>query len=837
MKKTCLLTCWRKLVMSSRVWRALNKIKKNTDISDKICELMYRKKTLDANDCTFLYLVALRLIAEYESCRDEDGKVSRENMLYIEYAYFIIAWTSVKTESYKALYDFSVNFGYYPLAHKIYETSLNKFETLNQILTEIQIDQYKENGIIKTLEQDKVFNQVLENNHKYISFLAPTSYGKSELIFSHLSNHDVDIVAIIVPTKSLIDQVVRDAKKHVFDRKIISHDQQIDVESKRILAIITQERGMRLLEKGVVFDQVYIDEAQELLEFDYRYGSANRSLILSRFILLNRHLNQNVREIYLSPVVNDSNNLKVKNTDQIHQFKISNNLKLLNIKFLNNQKSLLQYDRFLGKFIELDESYGSNWEYVNEYSKTKNLHFLYRPKFIESYAEKLFANSESVQSIPDDIEVLIQELQILVHPKFKLARYLEKGIVYLHGRIPNNIRNYILKYVRESPYIKHVVSNNVILAGINLPIDNLFYVSGYSKVAELHNLFGRVNRLNEIFKEDNTDISKIFIPIHFIEMKEYKQAGNGVMRNKIEKLRKEFQDSPKNPMLELTEIKKNNIEKSNEIILDEEEIITKYGHLEIKQTLLMIGVQSLLNYSNSAFLTLEKKIEEIKNTDISNLHILTIIQKVFFEGFENEQDFSPDYNVLRLRNKEAVEYYKIFITKYLQQSFRERITGLVTYWKQENTNEYVYVGTPFGEVPFQSNHYKSQNNVYVYLPSHLDDDEYLVNLAIIKLQLDEEFFQHHITVLANALVTLDIITIEQFDEFRYGSSDMLAKELLQSGITPIIANILVKNDQLENIYKDEFGNYLANQNLKSFIQEQTGITKFELEEFFTTYRN
>ncbi|MFD3123961.1 DNA helicase, partial [Streptococcus agalactiae] len=136
---------------------------------------------------------------------------------------------------------------------------------------------------------------------------------------------------------------------------------------------------------------------------------------------------------------------------------------------------------------------------------------------------------------------LIDELKEIVHPRFKLIRYLEKGIIYLHGRLPSSIRNYLLKYVREDSGIKHFIANSVVLAGMNLPIDSLFYISGFSNNNDLHNLIGRVNRLNEIFGAKG-NIERLLIPIYFIEMENYPQNGKGSMKKKVQSFRNALKD-------------------------------------------------------------------------------------------------------------------------------------------------------------------------------------------------------------------------------------------------------------------------------------------------------
>jgi reverse gyrase len=78
-------------------------------------------------------------------------------------------------------------------------------------MSNLDIEDFIEEGKVKTYEQHQVFKEVLSSSKQQLSFIAPTSYGKSELIFKHLANNDEsDFAAIIVPTKALIDQTFRE---------------------------------------------------------------------------------------------------------------------------------------------------------------------------------------------------------------------------------------------------------------------------------------------------------------------------------------------------------------------------------------------------------------------------------------------------------------------------------------------------------------------------------------------------------------------------------------------------------------------------------------------------
>ena len=118
------------------------------------------------------------------------------------------------------------------------------------------------------------------------------------------------------------------------------------------------------------------------------------------------------------------------------------------------------------------------------------------------------------------------------------------------------------------------------------------------------------------------------------------------------------------------------------------------------------------------------------------------------------------------------------------------------------------------------------------LRQHTNDEEFLYNLAIIKIQTDEDFIGHEITLLLGTLKEFEIITEAQFNYFLYRTFDKKELDILRLGISKNIYQLLKDDNQIENIYFDEFGNARANSNLKEYINTKVGIEKFELEQYF-----
>ena len=437
----------------------------------------------------------------------------------------------------------------------------------------------------------------------------------------------------------------------------------------------------------------------------------------------------------------------------------------------------------------------------------------------------------------------------IVHPKFKLIEFLSKGILYLHGRLPNNIRNYLLKCFRDDASIKHLIANSVILAGMNMPIDSLFFISGFSATNELINLVGRVNRLNEIFS-NNGELNKILVPVHFVELDSYPQNRNSQLKKTVESLRSNIKDSVKNPLLENSVVNESNLENSEKILALESNIVNDFDNPSFISRLTRSGAQQLLNYTELGLIKLEKIIQEteiIHNADNVYKEILLKVKEVFFDNFVNEgadraidyRYFYPNNNVKRLRFEPTINYYSVFIPS-SYSSLKDRVNNLVSYWEDilssssdHNKNFMQYVGSQFGEKAYQSDDYNdSRAKVYIDLNDYKTREYDMYNIAIIKLQTDDEFVDFEIGLLVNSLREFNIISDDLYNLFMFGTNDIKELQISQLGLSKNLYNTLKKDNQIQNIEFDDFHNPRANHHLREYILSKQGIEKFELEQYF-----
>ena len=420
---------------------------------------------LDENEKTFLLTVAIILLRKYE----KDNRLTS----FVELAYSIILKYSLSFNDFAPLYDFSVNIGYYPIAQAITDFEQIQIDNIaSAIIPTLIDDDYKRESIIETYGQKYTRDQILSSTSKDICYIAPTSFGKSSIILEHIATHweTLKRVAVIVPTKSLLMQSYRAIRRKEFDAKIIIHDEMYNSE-ERFIAVLTQERALRLLDKhDIFFDCLYIDEAHRLLERD------SRSILLSRLIRLNRQRNEETEVIYLSPLVTDTNNLKTDESQEIFEQRIRFNIKEPELYEYCTDGTVQKYNRFIDTFFPIGHS-ETMFSYILQNATEKSFCYLYAPRKIEQFAEEFSQSITTVQDSPELKEV-IKNLKEYVHDEFYAIEYIKKGIIYLHGKMPDNVKEYLEYKYSQIPELQFIIANKVILEGINLPISSLFVLNG-----------------------------------------------------------------------------------------------------------------------------------------------------------------------------------------------------------------------------------------------------------------------------------------------------------------------------------------------------------------------
>ena len=634
-------------------------------------------------------------------------KLDKRFTSYREFSYYIILKYSLSFNDYRPLFDFSVETGFYPISKEIIEKKLIDLTNIKDILIDNVLETYKVNEkYIETLEQFKSKKSLFSSESNEVAYIAPTSFGKSTIILDLINKNKYYNckTAIIVPTKSLLLQTYKMIRDANFDTRLLMHDEMYNNEES-FIAVFTQERALRLLNKGIRYDILFIDEAHNLLDKDFR------AILLSRLIKKNSILNQEQKIIYLSPLIQNPNELKVNSTQSINKVQIKFNLKEAEIFEYRLNKNSYKYNKFINQFYLIDNNIKAI-DYIHKNMREKNFFYLRQPRKVESLAKILFKNLPNINDT--EIDELIEILKINVHEKFYIVDLLKKGIIYLHGKTPHLIKEYLEHKFKTIKNIKYLIANSVILEGINLPIDNLYVLNTYKlDTKKLTNLIGRVNRLDTIFSKNENNLAKLLPSIHFINSKNF-NGKKSAMKNKIESLRKSFSDEINNPTLSHFDIDGlSDKDKENaQYIIDNETILLTNSNddkTKLMQKCIEYGINKFYVNFNDVFELLYKHIKQMKqdNQKWNNMTILEKLNYLFIKDISNINDFSLN----RLEAKEARNYYERFINRMHKYSLKENINDIFKFFKNTPNKEY-YIGSSYGDFAkqtssYQDSHYKS----------------------------------------------------------------------------------------------------------------------------------
>lgn len=756
---------------------------------------------------------------------------------YADFAYYIILKYSLKYSDYLPLFDFSINFGFYPIAKAIFEENLTNNNLISNCLIDIELDKFKVNkNYVETLEQYNESERFFKDESDEKSYLAPTSFGKSFLIVEYIRKIDKNLkIVIVVPTKSLLMQTYRMIREADLKRKIIIHDEMFNNEIS-FIAIFTQERALRLLDRQPIsYDVLFIDEAHNILKKD------PRSILLSRLITVNRFKNPKQKVIYLSPLIKNVENLKISEEQTISSHTINFNIKEPEIFDYRLNRQVYKYNRFVDEFYHVAKD-ENMFNYLISRSGEKNFIYNYRPIKIEQLASELCGKLTQVEITEQIIEVE-KVLAKEVHRNFYAIKYLRFGLVYLHGKLPDLIKEYLEFKYKSLTELKYVIANSVILEGMNLPIDTLFIFNTYSlKGKELMNLIGRVNRLNEIFSSEKAELNKLLPMIHFINNEEHNRH-NSNMTSKITLLRSRvFEDVVENPTLNSFDIdklkipdnQKEDYKKKMEVIQENERFINSLPSTvfdQLKKDLIESGINNYYNNVEEATSHIILRINSVLDDQVLEWTEMPMMEKIEYL-FIHDFNFLSDFEVKRLKNKMARNYYEHFILVGQKQSLNENIKSQFEYFKEKAKSDdpMLYFGSAYGEEPYETESYRNfSENVYVNL-MHKSDEE-LINLAVVKLKIEEDFVSFKLNKFIVIMFDYDLITLDEYNLYIYGTTDEKKISLTKYGLRISLISRLDKDGQLSNLSFDEYNNLIGNSAFDQFLSSIDDFYRFEISRY------
>ena len=224
-------------------------------------------------------------------------------------------------------------------------------------------------------------------------------------------------------------------------------------------------------------------------------------------------------------------------------------------------------------------------------------------------------------------------------------------------------------------------------------------------------------------------------------------------------------------------------------------------------------------------LLLDKFVEIRKEMHTRNLHFLERLQKVFVLSV---LPYIKDHEFLRLANHRAINYYK----KYYQdrkRPLKDRILIELAYFHRriEGKDAKMYIGESYGELPFTTTGRDSHRLVYVDLSTKSASE--LVNIAIVKQKIEDDFTSFKLQMFFNLMLEYDIISATEYNEIVYGTNDSKKIDLLKMGLTISMISRLEEEKQLQNIFVDADGNMHTTADFEAYKSEVDDFFRFSLD--------
>lgn len=390
--------------------------------------------------------------------------------------------------------------------------------------------------------QKKVYDSFLPDSQNRIFLSAPTSFGKTYLVYKIIQKMLYENIVLIFPTIALLGEnylkLLDLKKKQPFWSQYNIHTlSDEDGSNGKNIWIYTPERFMSYIDKHKTkrFDFVFIDE---IYKIDNQYiidvetmGENERDLSF-RVALFDACLR--AKDILLSgpyisfPKPTGNRSLQLFLDDNDFLVLNFNKIEIVNKLYLPvNEKKEYQFDNLdfniksTNKRRKLLTVINAILEESKENIDRGTIIYCGRKVETESVAKYLISNLPQKIDIPDDLSVFIEHLTETFGSDWIVVKSLKYGIGVHHGLVPKYIQREIIRLFNTGA-ICILVSTTTITEGINTTAKNMIVLANSKgdkilKQFDAQNIAGRAGRFYSHFSGRVISIDNDFLKTLFEE--------------------------------------------------------------------------------------------------------------------------------------------------------------------------------------------------------------------------------------------------------------------------------------------------------------------------------
>lgn len=346
---------------------------------------------------------------------------------------------------------------------------------------------------------------------------APTSFGKTFIIYHLIEKMDYKNVVLIFPTISLLSENLKRIIElkdngYLLQHKVLTLSEE-KISSEGNILVFTPERFMTFMDKNpeVTYDFMFFDEIYKIdndflteEEEDEVKVKTNRDIAFR--ISLELGLRKTKDALLAGPF------LEYDFTETMTNFVRDNKFTSVNFNEVElvSKKKVSYKDLKKSSFDRLDfsqiKSKNNTEKIVNVLKKVKNdesIVYCASKRYAEDYALKV-ANNNIYSIVNNDrLDKLLLHLERNFTSEWCLVKTLKKGIGIHHGTIPKYIQREIIDLFNAG-VLKCIFSTTTITEGVNTTAKNMIIISHKKGIKELKkfdvlNIMGRAGRFSKHF--------------------------------------------------------------------------------------------------------------------------------------------------------------------------------------------------------------------------------------------------------------------------------------------------------------------------------------------------
>ncbi|MDV4129801.1 hypothetical protein CMT25_06555 [Elizabethkingia anophelis] len=684
--------------------------------------------------------------------------------------------------------------------------------------------------LIFTDSQFELYTKI--SNSKHFSFSGPTSMGKSFIIKSFIrkviGNKPPENIVIMVPTRALINQFSIDLNKELkvvlehYNYTVATNSNVSELSSEsqqRYIFVLTPERLLSYLSQknNPLFAYLFVDEAHKLAaDKDTRAVTAYSAI--SKSLKQNKNLNlyfasPNVSnpEVFLKLFKKDENlNYKTKETP------VSQNLFFVDMT-QNKATHYLEAEQYQFE-PDIVKNAESIFDVLSSLGGSTN-NIVYCSSRFEAVdkAEKMFSYFNQQEATKSrNIKKVIQQIKGYIHKDYYLADFLNKGVAYHFGNLPQIIRNKVEALFKDRE-ISYVFCTSTLLEGVNMPAKNVFILNNKNgsnpfQPIDFWNLAGRAGRLRyelsgniiclkenekvwkkpESLLENKTDILLNPSVENYIDkkLKKIEQVlnENSDIKNETETIKEILRYIANIISIDTLEIERSNYKSEiiNKLIQDnKQEIIDlakkKNGKIEVPSTVLSTNNSIKLKIQNEVFIALQKQKNNpaaIKLPAKVDYDICKEWLHKFYKLFKWQTEEK------QFKSEKQLDYYAMLMNQWINGvSLNQIISQSISFYNEQKRT--IQVGYVNGKPNYQAFN-GSKQHINVLIGSIIDDIEYVLRFLL------EKYFNNYYAMLVEILGE-ENAGVNWATFLEYGTQNSIVIALQNYGLSRHSADYLFKN--------------------------------------------